>query len=262
MRRAILVSHAVNFSPPRARRRGRSPAASESLRHRLGCARDHPAAGQNARRARLATAKYASDLGRRRQTATVITSIDPDMGYHFMNPNVRVRPAKPPILVYEHRGAAGARRVEWVFPEPAETAPSRAPLRRFGAGCHYADGTFIPASGQTECPAKARRRRGVHVLAPEARDDARLALVPEPDGLFASTNPLVRRSTAGEKARGPGGGAWPSPPGRVLLHPQRTPWRLTAMVLRSFAVAGFPLGRVRPGVGYWICLGESVRFEP
>ena len=56
--------------------------------------------------ARAATAKYAGDLPRARADGyRIITRMIPNMGYHFMNPNVQgfdVR--KPQILVYEHRG--------------------------------------------------------------------------------------------------------------------------------------------------------------
>ena len=62
--------------------------------------------------ARLATAKYASDLQRAQADGYgIITKMIPNMGYHYMNPTVKgfdVR--KPPILVYEHRGSAACAR--------------------------------------------------------------------------------------------------------------------------------------------------------
>src|SRR5437867_5756245 len=69
-------------------------------------------------RARLATAKYATNLDRAKADGyQIITRMIPDMGYHFLNSKVTgFDPAKPPILVYLKRGNTwqlGA--LEWVF---------------------------------------------------------------------------------------------------------------------------------------------------
>ena len=52
-------------------------------------------------RARIATAKYATNLGRAKVDGYgIITQLTPSMGWHFMNPRVTgfdIR--KPPILV-------------------------------------------------------------------------------------------------------------------------------------------------------------------
>src|SRR5262245_32118431 len=68
--------------------------------------------------ARLATAKYATDLGRAKADGYhIITPMIPSMGYHFMNPEVTgFDVTRPAILVYVHRGnkwQLGA--LEWVF---------------------------------------------------------------------------------------------------------------------------------------------------
>ncbi len=109
--------------------------------------------------ARLATAKYATGLAAAKAAGyQIITRMIPDMGYHFLNPNVKgfdVR--KPAILVYEHRGRAwqlGA--LEWVF----TSMPSRPPLPgasygAFGAACHYIDGTFVFQTKQSKCAAQS-----------------------------------------------------------------------------------------------------------
>ena len=56
--------------------------------------------------ARLATAKYATDLDQAKADGyQIITRNIPNMGWHFMNPKVQdfdVR--RPPILVYEKTG--------------------------------------------------------------------------------------------------------------------------------------------------------------
>src|SRR5215467_11233099 len=76
--------------------------------------------------ARVSTAKYATDLGRAKADGyQVITPMIPNMGIHFMNPNVKTFDVrKPPILVYLRRGATwqlGA--LEWVFPKMPTSAP-------------------------------------------------------------------------------------------------------------------------------------------
>jgi hypothetical protein len=88
----------------------------------------------------------------------IITKMIPNMGYHFMNPKVKgFDVTKPAILVYLKRGSRwqlGA--LEWVFTEKPTTAPlPGARYGAFGAACHYADGTFVPAASQDACPKTA-----------------------------------------------------------------------------------------------------------
>jgi hypothetical protein len=97
--------------------------------------------------ARLATAKYATDLRKAKADGyQIITMMMPNMGFHFMNPHVQgFNVRKPQILVYEHHGNTwqlGA--LEWVFPKIPKTPPlPDATFGLFPAACHYADGTFI-----------------------------------------------------------------------------------------------------------------------
>ncbi len=105
--------------------------------------------------ARLATAKYATNLSRAKADGYgIITRMIPNMGYHFLNPKVtKFDVRKPAILVYEHQGGSwqlGA--LEWVFP----SMPARPPLPGakygvFGAACHYDDGTFVFQTDQSKC---------------------------------------------------------------------------------------------------------------
>ncbi|MGZ4167669.1 MAG: hypothetical protein ACXVRW_16120 [Solirubrobacteraceae bacterium] len=109
--------------------------------------------------ARLATAKYATNLARAKADGYhILTKMIPNMGYHFINPKIsgfNVR--KPPILVYEHTaGGWQLAALEWVFP----SMPARAPLPgakygAFGAACHYDDGTVVFADSQSKCAATA-----------------------------------------------------------------------------------------------------------
>ena len=65
----------------------------------------------------------------------------------------RLRPDKPPILVYEKRGKSWQLAAfEWVFTEkPAKAPLPGAKYGAFPAACHYADGTFVPAAAETDC---------------------------------------------------------------------------------------------------------------
>jgi hypothetical protein len=146
--------------------------------------------------ARVATAKYATNLGRAKADGYgIITRMIPSMGYHYMNPNVKsfdVR--KPPILVYLHTGRTwqlGA--LEWVFPKmPARPPIEGAKYGAFAAACHYADGTFVPATSQSECaptsPTTGAKFNFWH--GPLVTMHVWL-WYPNPSGLFSGTNPLV-----------------------------------------------------------------------
>ena len=68
--------------------------------------------------ARLATAKYALNLRQAKEDGYfILTRGIPDMGYHFLNPNITgFDITKPPTLVYEKHGDSwqlGA--FEWLF---------------------------------------------------------------------------------------------------------------------------------------------------
>ena len=147
--------------------------------------------------ARLATAQYATSLRAARADGyQIITKMIPDMGFHFMNPDVTGLDAtKPPILVYEKRGhkwQLGA--LEWVF----TSKPKRPPLPgarygSFAAACHYVDGTFVPAASQDACPTAAPGTGAAfNFWHPDLVTLHVWLWYPNPTGLYASTNPLVR----------------------------------------------------------------------
>jgi len=87
---------------------------------------------------RSGSARYVNDLDAAVEDGFfIITKMIPDMGYHFLNPNVEgFDIGQPPILVYGRDGddwELGA--VEWVFSEepavpPMEDATHGLPLRR------------------------------------------------------------------------------------------------------------------------------------
>jgi len=153
-------------------------------------------------KARLATAKYATNLRAARADGyQIITRMIPDMGFHFMNPKVTgFRVTKPQILVYEKRGKKwqlGA--LEWVFP----SRPRRPPLPgarygSFAAACHYADGTFVPAASQDACPKTAPGTGAAFGFwHPELVTLHVWLWYPNPSGLYASMNPLVHPFNGG-----------------------------------------------------------------
>jgi hypothetical protein len=146
--------------------------------------------------ARSATAKYVSDLPQAKKDGYgIITRMIPDMGYHYMNASVKgFNIEKPPILVYEHRGTSwqlGA--LEWVFTSKPATPPlPGAHFGTFGAGCHYTDGTFVPAQAQAGCPKTAPSTGAKFNFWHPLLFTMHVWLwYPNPNGLFASTNPRV-----------------------------------------------------------------------
>jgi hypothetical protein len=145
---------------------------------------------------KLATAKYVNNLALAKQDGyMIITKMIPTMGYHYMNPAVKgFDVSKPPILVYEHHGSSwqlGA--VEWVFTsKPAKPPVPGATYGTFGAGCHFADGTFVPAAAQASCPAKAPGSGAKFTFwHPQLVTLHMWLWYPNPSGLFSGTNPLV-----------------------------------------------------------------------
>jgi hypothetical protein len=148
-------------------------------------------------RARLATAKYATNLARARADGyEIITRMIPDMGWHFLNPGIEgFDVTRPPILVYERHGRTwqlGA--LEWVFPSTPATPPlPGATYGSFAAACHYTDGTFLPRSIQERCP-KASPWTGApfRFWHPDLVTLHVWLWYPNPAGLYSGTNPFVR----------------------------------------------------------------------
>jgi hypothetical protein len=148
-------------------------------------------------RARLATAKYATSLGRAKADGyQIITRMIPDMGWHFLNPTIQgFDITRPPILVYErhhHRWQLAA--FEWVFPtRPASPPLPGATYGSFGAACHYNDGTFVFKPAQDQCPAISPETGArFNFWHPDLVTLHVWLWYPNPAGLYNGTNPLVR----------------------------------------------------------------------
>jgi hypothetical protein len=148
-------------------------------------------------RGRLALAPFATDVRRAKAAGyrMQITPMMPDMGYHFMNPDVKgfdVR--RPPILVYVRRGkAAQLVAAEWVFPSTPDKPPlPGATYGSFAAACHYADGTFTPEDDESACAPRSPDDGGRFTFWHPDLVTLHLWLwYPNPDGVFNGTNPLV-----------------------------------------------------------------------
>jgi hypothetical protein len=147
--------------------------------------------------ARIATARYATDLGRAKADGykMQITQMIPNMGFHFLNPAVKgfdVR--KPAILVYVKRGGnwqLGA--LEWVFTKkPAKPPIEGATYGAFGAACHYSNGEFVPALSQDECAKTSPQAGAPFTFWHPALVTLHIWLwYPNPTGLYSGTNPLA-----------------------------------------------------------------------
>ena len=151
---------------------------------------------------RLATAKYATDLGRAKKDGySVLTQMIPDMGWHFVNPKVTgfdIR--RPPILVYGKRGSTWQLvAFEWVFPTKPKTPPlPGASYGSFGAACHYKDGTFEVHASQDEC-ARTSPKTGAAFGSwhPDLVTMHVWAWYPNPDGVFSGMNQLMHPFNVG-----------------------------------------------------------------
>jgi hypothetical protein len=144
---------------------------------------------------RVATAKYATNLARAKADGyKIITPMIPDMGIHYMYAKVTgFDVTKPPILVYQKHGNSyylGA--LEWVFPAKPKTPPlPGARYGAFGAACHYADGTFVPATSQDECAKTAPSGAAFSFWHPNLVTLHVWLWYQNPAGIYSGTNPLV-----------------------------------------------------------------------
>jgi hypothetical protein len=178
---------------------GRATPAAGAIHGQTAAAATGARNGQLARqlaRARLATARYATDLRAARADGyQVITRMIPDMGWHYLNPTVKgFNVTRPHILVYERHGHAwqlGA--LEWVFPTKPATPPlPGATYGSFGAACHYADGTFVFRTVQEKCPPSSPETGAAfNFWHPDLVTLHVWLWYPNPDGLYSGTNPLI-----------------------------------------------------------------------
>ena len=151
---------------------------------------------------RLATAKYATNLALAKKNGYgVITQMIPDMGWHFMNPKISTFDIKkPPILVYGKHGSTWQLvAFEYVFPKkPAKPPLPGATYGSFGAACHYKDGTFEFQASQESCAATSPTSGAAfNFWHPDLVTLHVWLWYPNPDGVFAGMNPLMRPFNGG-----------------------------------------------------------------
>ncbi|MDP9068995.1 MAG: hypothetical protein M3N53_11725 [Actinomycetota bacterium] len=155
-------------------------------------------------KARAATAKYASDLELAKADGyrMMITQMIPDMGYHFLNPDItEFDVTRPPILVYVRDGDDWQLvAFEWVFPEkPAAKPLPGATYGSFPAACHYEDGMFIFENDERAC-SETHPETGSSFTFwhPELVTLHVWAWYPNPAGLFAGANRWIRPFNDGQ----------------------------------------------------------------
>ena len=204
MRRTILIALAVVGALAAggcAARGATSETAAPAAAHQH--AASPPSAGGDGQglatqlaRARLATARYATNLGAAKADGyQILTRMIPDMGWHFLNPAIQgFDITKPPILVYErhgHRWQLGA--FEWVFPTKPATPPlPGATYGSFAAACHYKDGTFVFTPSQDKCPKRSPQTGAAfNFWHPDLVTLHVWLWYPNPAGLYNGTNPYV-----------------------------------------------------------------------
>jgi hypothetical protein len=151
---------------------------------------------------RVATAQYATDLEKAKADGyRIITPMMRDMGFHYLNPSIaEFDVTRPPILVYLRRdGTYQLGALEWVFPKkPAKPPLKGARYGSFPAACHYDDGTFTPAGSEADCPTTSPETGTPFVFwHPKLVTLHVWIWYPNPDGLYAGTNPLVRPFSGG-----------------------------------------------------------------
>jgi hypothetical protein len=201
MRRVILVSFAVAALAATgwaARAATTEPARPASaVKRPAATATDSATVAAQLAKARIATAKYATNLHAAKADGyQIITRMIPDMGYHFLNPTIQAFDVtKPTILVYEHHRRSwqlGA--LEWVFTETPATPPlPGATYGSFGAACHYTDGTFVFARVQELCATRSPQTGSpFNFWHPDLVTLHVWVWYHNPDGLYNGTNPLVR----------------------------------------------------------------------
>jgi hypothetical protein len=205
MRRTILITLAVAVALAAsgcAARSAASQTAAPAAAHQH--AATTPAAGADSRglaaqlaAGRLATTRYATNLRAAKGDGyQILTRMIPDMGWHFLNPDIQgfdIR--KPPILVYERHGRTWQLAAfEWVFPtKPASPPLPGATYGSFGAACHYRDGTFVFTPAQDQCPPTSPDTGArFNFWHPNLVTLHVWLWYPNPAGLYNGTNPYIR----------------------------------------------------------------------
>jgi hypothetical protein len=172
-----------------------APAAQQHLAQTGPSSSDRLGLAAQLASARLATGRYATDLRAAKANGyQIITRMIPDMGWHFLNPEIQgFDVTKPAILVYErHRHRWQLAALEWVFTETPATPPlPGATYGSFPAACHYKDGSFVFARVQELCALHNTGAR-FNFWHPDLVTLHVWLWYPNPAGLYNGTNPLIQ----------------------------------------------------------------------
>jgi hypothetical protein len=173
---------------------GVSTSNGEPAHHHHHAGKSRQLASQLAK-ARVATAKYVSGLDQASKDGyKIITPMMHNMGFHYLNPDVtKFDVTKPMILVYTRRnGEYQLGALEWVFPAKPKKPPlPGAKYGSFPAACHYEDGTFVTADSEADCkPTNGGSK--FFFWHPDLVTLHVWLWYPNPDGLYAGMNPLVK----------------------------------------------------------------------
>jgi hypothetical protein len=147
---------------------------------------------------RATTAAYVTDLGAARAAGYLpMTQLVAGTGYHLLNPAApeEFDAGQPQLLIYSGDSTdAQLVAVGWAFTEaPAEPPLAGATFGDFPAACHYEDGTYVEQLDEAAC-AESHPETGAPLTFwhPDLTTLHAWAWMPNPDGLFAHTNPLMR----------------------------------------------------------------------
>jgi hypothetical protein len=135
------------------------------------------------------------------------------VGSQYLNPSVPegYNASQPQLLVYTGNGTDGQlAAVGWVFSEaPAQPPLEGATFGRIPAACHYDEGSVVEEADQDACAESNPASGGAFTFwTPELTTLHAWAWMPNPDGLFAPTNPLM--SAGGQASASPTTSATPT----------------------------------------------------
>jgi len=151
---------------------------------------------------RRATARYVDVANARADGYLQASGMERHHGYHFVHPASQARAlatgtlelGAPPVLLYVERdGVWQLVGVEYALPSVPTTDPlPGAAWHRHEASCHYRDFRELPAASARACPARHPASGEPFVAWHPTLAVAHVwAWYPNPDGVFAETNPWL-----------------------------------------------------------------------
>lgn len=147
---------------------------------------------------RQATAKYLDVKKARADGYEMISTMEANMGYHFLNKNIQgFALGKPNLLLYVKHddGSFQLAGVEWGWPkgkQPKTLPFKNVQWRDHGGACHYKDGTETHKASPESCPKKSPKSgAGFAFWHPPLATVHIWAWYPNPDGVFKAHNRML-----------------------------------------------------------------------